>query len=154
MKFSYSGFLARSPDTGEETIIFRPEVPLHIHGSGGSAIYLALVDTGADNSVFPLSIARELNIVTYDAKGPGATAFDGQHIPLSYGDVQLELSENNTSARWQARVYFYEFTRAEAETLVIGHDGFLDFFTAIFDGEHMTLDLEPNGEMPAVRSLH
>jgi len=84
MNFPYSGFVSRAPETGEEVIIFRPEVPLRICGGKGAVVYMALVDTGADNTMLPLSIARDLGIVTTKAKGPYATAFGGQQIPLSY----------------------------------------------------------------------
>ncbi len=150
MKFPYSAFLSPAPDTGEEVIIFRPEVPLRIFGANGSAVYMALVDTGADNTILPLSIARELKIITHQAKGPGATAFGGEQIPLSYSDVELEISDEPTSLRWHARVQFFDFPDAEPEMLVVGHQGFLDFFTAVFDGAQMTLDLDSNEDMPVV----
>ncbi len=150
MKFPYSGFISRAPDTGDEVVIFRPEIPLRLHGVNGFAAYLALVDTGADNSMFPLSIARELGIETNKAKGPGATAFGGQEISLSFADIALEISEQNATVCWEARVHFFDFANSELETLVVGHQGFLDFFVATFDGGQMTLDLQPNNDMPLV----
>ncbi len=153
MRFPYSAFLSPAPDSGEEVVIFRPEVPLRIYGASGSTVHMALVDTGADNTILPLSIARELNITTQKAKGPGATAFGGQQIVLSFADVQLEIAEGKFMLRWQARVQFFDFPDAEPETLVVGHQGFLDFFTAVFDGGQMSLDLEPNGDMPLVGAL-
>lgn len=148
MKFAYSGILSPAPDTGEEVLIFRPEVPLRIHGPNGFASYMALVDTGADNSILPLSIAVQLGIPTESAKGPGATAFGGQQLSLSFADIRLQMSDDQDSWRWPARVYFYDFHDDEPETIVVGHEGFLDYFTAIFDGEQLLLDLEPNHEFP------
>lgn len=150
MRFSYSAFLSPAPDTGEEVIKFRPEVPLRIYGPGGSGVYMALVDTGAGNTILPLSIARELNIVPHQGRGPGAAAFGGQQIPLSYADIPLAISEQGRVLRWQARVQFFDFPDSEPETLIVGHQGFLDFFTAVFDGGNMTLDLEPNDDLPHV----
>ena len=112
---------------------------------------MALVDTGADNTVFPLSMARELGIVAHEGKGPGATAFGGQRIPLSYADVDLELFQEEITLRWQGRVQFFDFPEAEPEALIVGHEGFLDFFTAIFDGEQTTLELQPNGGLPLTK---
>jgi hypothetical protein len=150
MKFHYSAFLSAAPDSGDEVIIFRPEVPLRVHGPGGSAVYMALVDTGADNTILPLSIAKELKIDTDRAKGPRATAFGGQPIALLYADLPLEISEGGVTLRWHARVHFFDFPKAELETLVVGHQGFLDFFTALFEGGTMTLTLERNDDMPIV----
>ena len=150
MKFSYSAFVSPSPDSGDEVIIFRPEVPLRIHGASSSATYMALVDTGADNTILPLSIARELNITTRDGNGPGATAFGGQQIRLTYADVKLEISDAELALHWQARVHFFDFPDAQREALVVGHEGFLDFFTAVFEGAQMMLDLEANEDMPRI----
>jgi hypothetical protein len=152
MKFHYSAVLSPAPDTGEEVVILRPEVPLRIHGPNGFATYLALVDTGADNTILPISIARELGITPHPAKGPSAVAFGGQAIDLSYADVELELTQDAETLRWQARVQFFGFADAQPETLVVGHQGFLDYFTAVFDGEQAVLDLQPNQEMPLVET--
>jgi hypothetical protein len=150
MIFHYTAILSPAPDTGEEIVIFRPEVPLRIFGPNGSAMYMALVDTGADNTIMPMTIARELGITTHRGKGPGAAAFGGQEISLSHADVELELTQDENSLRWRARVQFFGSPDIEPETLIVGHQGFLDHFTAIFDGEQLTLDLQPNGDIPLV----
>jgi predicted aspartyl protease len=142
MKFPYSAFLSPAPDTGEEVIIFRPEVPLRVYGPGGSEIYMALVDTGADNTILPSSIARELDIVAQTAKGPPAAAFGGQLIEMSYSVVELELAESDFKLRWRARVQFFDTADAKPETLLVGHQGFLDFFTP-----YSTVR-EPNDDLP------
>jgi hypothetical protein len=144
MEFSYSGFISAALDSGENVLIFRPEVRIRVLGANDAIVNNALVDTGADNTIFPLSIARELKIATTAARGPNATTFGGGQIPLSCADVPLELSENSTMICWLARVYFYDFPEEQPETLVVGHEGFLDFFMATFDGEHLSLYLEPN----------
>jgi hypothetical protein len=153
MKFPYSGFLSKAQDSGEEIIIFRPEVPLRIHGNRGLVDIIALVDTGADNTILPLAIARELGIETRKAKGPVAVAFGGQQIPLSFADVKLELLAQDEALLWQARVQFFDFADVDSETLIVGHEGFLDFFTAIFDGEQTTLTLEPNNDIPRITQI-
>jgi hypothetical protein len=51
MRFPYSLNTATSIDTGDEIVLLRPEIPLRIHGPSGEADLLALVDTGADNSI-------------------------------------------------------------------------------------------------------
>jgi hypothetical protein len=93
MRFPYSGFLSPAPDTGEQVLIFRPEVPLRIFGPAGSVTSMALVDTGADNTILPLSIAHQLQIKTEECKAPSASAFGGQQVPMKYKDVQLALSD-------------------------------------------------------------
>ena len=41
-------------------VLHRPEVPVSIGGPLGKLSLLALVDTGADESILPFSLAREL----------------------------------------------------------------------------------------------
>ena len=149
MKFPYTLNIVPSIDTGDEIVLLRPEIPLRVYGPRGHVDVLALVDTGADNSIFPSSIAADLGIEMTAGRGPGATAFGGQRIQLSYADVLLELFNAEQDAiRWRARLYFADF--ADEKAVVLGHEGFLDHFTATFIGEECMLDLEPNANMPRV----
>jgi hypothetical protein len=147
MKFNYSALIANASDTGEPMVLFRPEVTMRIHGPSGSRDFLALVDTGADHSILPESIARDLDIPLHPCKGPSATAFGGQQIALSYADVELELVHADGELRWFPRVYFVSGD-ADKETIILGHQGFLDYFTATFDGEECTVNLQPNDYLP------
>jgi predicted aspartyl protease len=149
MKFSYSAVVAPAPDSGEQLVIFRPEVPLTLHGPNGSRQYIALVDTGADNTILPIAVAHHFGIETVAAQGPAAVAFGGQRILLSYADVELSLSDSDATLRWLARVFFVEDAESDEETLVVGHQGFLDFFVAIFDGSECELELIPTVELPS-----
>jgi hypothetical protein len=147
MKFPYTLNLVESIDTGDEIVVLRPEVPLRIYGPTGHVDVIALVDSGADNSIFPTSVATNLGIETTPGTGPSATAFGGQQIALSFAEVDLELSDQNgTAVRWRARLYFADFATENA--VILGHEGFLDYFTATFFGSDCVLDVEPNDDLP------
>jgi hypothetical protein len=148
MTFPYTLNIARAITTGDEIVVLRPEIQVLIHGPAGGAEVLALADTGADNSVFPLSIAHRLGIVTTPGKGPGAIAFGGQQIALSFANVVIELRQDGESIRWLSQLYFADFPGDSEKTAILGHEGFLDYFTAIFDGENCTVTLEPNTDIP------
>lgn len=150
MRFDYTTIVSSAPDTGELVVIFRPEIRLTVHGPLGSGDFVALVDSGADNTILPVSIASALGIPLTSGKGPTAKAFGGQEIALSYADIELQLIHAQGRLRWLARVYFAE--NADEETLILGHHGFLDYFTATFIGEDCALDLEPNSYLPRVLS--
>jgi len=153
MRFEYATLISSGPDTGEPAIIFRPEVPIRLHGPNGSDDFQALVDTGADNTVFPKALADALGIPLIAGTGPAAQAFGGQKIALSYADVELELIHAQGNLRWLARVYFVADEAAEP-TVILGHQGFLDYFTATFRGEECALDLEPNSYLPSIPNKH
>jgi hypothetical protein len=60
MKFEYSILLAHSAASGDEIVILRPEVPIRLHGPNGRFEFTALVDTGADSSILPRTVADTL----------------------------------------------------------------------------------------------
>jgi hypothetical protein len=64
MRFPYTLSIVPSIEMGEPVVLLRPEIPIRIYGPAGHADVLALVDTGADNSILPLSVARDLGIET------------------------------------------------------------------------------------------
>ena len=47
-------------------------------------------------------------------------------------------------------MYFAEFPDASERAVVLGHEGFLDYFTATFFGEDCVLELIPNQGIPLV----
>jgi hypothetical protein len=151
MRFNYTTIISSSPDTGEPVVIFRPEVRITVHGPRSSGDFLALVDTGADNTILPESIAHDLGISLTAGKGPAATSFGGQELALSYADVQLELVHPAKTLRWLARAFFVA-DGGDGETLILGHQGFLDYFNATFSGEDCALDLEANSYLPRINS--
>jgi predicted aspartyl protease len=148
MIFYYRPAVALAPETGEPTLIFRPEMPIRIFGPRGAGHYRALVDTGADNTILPKRIADDLGIVLSDGSGPQLRAFGGQSLKVVFGDVEIEIEDENERLRWPARVQFFEFSSTEEESLVLGHSGFLDYFVATFDGGSGNLTLIANEDLP------
>lgn len=148
MNFLYEAFVTLEPETGEPNMILRPIIPVRIFGQSTFGHYAALVDTGADNTILPKRIVDDLGIELQAGHGPDATAFGGQTISLLFGDVELELEEQQGRVRWKTRVQFYDFASPEDETLILGHAGFLDYFSALFDGEQGMLSLTPNSMLP------
>ena len=49
---------------------------------------------------------------------------------------------------WNTPVCFFEFPTANEETVILGHAGFLDYFTATFDGKLGIVTLIPNDDFP------
>jgi hypothetical protein len=149
MRFNYTTILSSAPDTGEPMVIFRPEIRIVVHGPCRSGEFIALVDTGADHIIMPDAIARDLGIPLKAGKGPPATAFGGQEMNLSFADVQLEIIHPSKTLQWLARVFFIA-ADGNGETIVLGHQGFLDYFEATFNGEDCTLNLEANDYLPRI----
>ena len=63
MNFPYSTIISHDPDSGDFLLLRRPEIPITIGGPEREAAYVGLVDTGSDNTIFPLSVADYLGII-------------------------------------------------------------------------------------------
>jgi hypothetical protein len=150
MIFLYRASVAAAPDGDDYILILRPEIPVTVAGPNGSATYLGLVDTGSDHTVFPKSIADDLGIPLQPSSGQDASAFGGHRIQLLIGEAVLGLEADEDSLTWQTPIFFHDFKAKEEETVILGHSGFLDYFTATFDGKQGALTLIPNDELPFV----
>jgi predicted aspartyl protease len=149
MIFYYQSIISAAPDDDDYLLVLRPEIPLTVFGPGGKGTYTALVDTGSDHTILPKSIADVLQIPIRAASGTPATAFGGHRVQLFVGEVTFELTEETEVLRWSAQAYFFDFAEDEDECVILGHSGFLDYFTATFDGKQGILTLIANDELPA-----
>ena len=77
-----------------------------------------------------------------------AFAYGGEPLPATFADIEVELSDGVTTLRFPLRAYFHETADDSDDTLVLGHSGFLEFFTASFIGEEFALELSPNDYLP------
>ena len=148
MIFPYSSIISVEPLTGDFLLLRRPEIPVKIRGPKGSATYVGLVDTGSDNTIFPRAVADFLGISLEATSGPQASVFGGQRIRLRTGGAVLSLESGDESMGWNTPVCFFEFPTANEETVILGHAGFLDYFTATFDGKLGIVTLIPNDDFP------
>jgi hypothetical protein len=148
MRFPYSSVISIGSGSGEFLLLRRPGIPVVIIGPQGSATYIGLVDTGSDNTIFPKSVADYLGIPCEPITG-AANVFGGHRVQLLNGNAVLKLEVDGDSCAWNAALCFYDFPSPEDETVIFGHNGFLDYFTATFDGELGVLTSLPNSELPS-----
>jgi predicted aspartyl protease len=148
MNFEYSSIVAAEPGTGDFILLRRPEIPMTVCGPHGEQSYIALVDTGADNTILPKSIADVLGIQLRASAAPAAIVFGGHRAELLTGEAVLRVESDGASISWKAAVCFFDFPSAKEETVILGHTGFLEYFTAVFDGHECTLSLLPNEDLP------
>jgi hypothetical protein len=149
MKFAYSTVISKFPGSNDYVLLRRPEIPVTIVGPAGELSLIGLVDTGSDNTIFPHSVADLLQISTSLLEGAGATAFGGQRVELQIGDAVLRLHADDGDCAWKSQVCFYDFPSTEDDVVILGHAGFLDYFTATFDGKEAVLTLLPNDQLPS-----
>ena len=102
------------------TDIYRPMVRVRVSGPTGAQRLSALVDTGADFTLFPRSPATLLGITPDDTHPCPMAGLSGSPIMASPAQVDLELASPSQSYRWEGLVGFIE---PAPNCLILGHAG-------------------------------
>src|SRR5579862_2146953 len=86
---------------------WRPLVPVAIVGPTGKRRFFlrALLDPGADDTVFPVAVAADINAALRSPSGHGIR-WRGQAFPMRFADVTLELADGSSAYCWPAIVAF------------------------------------------------
>ena len=111
--------------------IFRPKIPLKIFGPRDDhSVAVALVDTGADETILPLSIARPLR-VQLGSKLHSLRDANDNPVYVRYGILRLTIAQVGVGEyTWEANVGFQKSRRYS----VLGYAGCLDRLDVRFDG--------------------
>jgi hypothetical protein len=143
MKFPYRRYLVELFDGESLSEIYRPIVPILVHGPRDSLLVHPLLDSGADFTLLPRSVATVTG-VELDTKRIGTVGgIEGGSLVTYPGEVELELSDGTQSHRWPTTIRF-----AAGNNMLLGHLGCLEFFTASLDHHNRTVSLEPNASLP------
>lgn len=122
---------------------WRPLVPVRVYGPSGRVRFFprALLDPGADDTIFPLDLVPLLGI-SLRADAGHTVRWRGQAHSLRFGDVELELSDESGSIwRWPATI---GFSSAPIRYPILGIAGCLIYFDALFRGDDPMVELETN----------
>ncbi len=149
MKFPYREYVSVFPGSTDFRLILRPVITIRVVGPKADARWDALVDSGADETLFPLSLAEVLGVELDEELISEAAGISGDRLKIQYGDVELRIESDSEIIEWKTTVGFVDFGSASDEVIILGHGGCLDFFTATFDGENAELKLTPNGLLPS-----
>lgn len=146
LRFPYQDELFTGPPPPSRpagvTTYKRPLIPVTIIGPNGisRSFDRALLDSGADDTVFPIDAARLLGIPLRPHLGHGVR-WRGQLYPMRFGDAELELMAGGIVWRWIAVI---AFSPAPIRYPILGQAGFLQFMDARFLGADLAIELEAN----------
>lgn len=128
------------------TVRWRPLLPVEVFGSAGLSVTFprAVVDSAADDTVFPLDVAQKIGVVLRPDTGH-RVRWRGQLHPLRFGDVELVLNDGVGAWRWPAIV---GFSPALIRYPLLGTAGCLQFMDARFRGADLIVELETNHTFP------
>lgn len=155
MRFPYQPVLLQGPPPPtlppHATARHRPLVPVRVTDPAtgkSSNVNAALLDSGADDSIFPLPLAHLLGVALLPEVPTGhAIRWGGSPHRIRFGRVGLELSDGIETASWEAVV---AFSAAPIRYPILGQCGCLHFFNADFRGADQEVVLEANSSFPGV----
>lgn len=148
MKFSYELSVFKSSSAFEGGKIYQPKVKIVLVGPRGEHRFKAIVDTGSDQTILPALDVEEFTGITIDRKVRATVMGRLRHHQeeLFLGtNCQVLLSGENEFYQWPAAIWFSDDATSPP---ILGHSGFLEFFTATFDGFKKELTLTPNKNFP------
>ena len=118
----------------------RPVIPMRLHGPYGFRNFVALVDTGADRTLFDHKTAESVG-VSLDGD-PGWVRWRGREFLVERGPVIFRISDGVESWAWRGKAGFVSNPKIEVDRPLLGHAGFLEFMNARFLGPAHTLELD------------
>jgi hypothetical protein len=143
MRFPYQGYPVRGTGPLLYTMAWRPVVSVRVIGPGGDDVVPGLIDTGSDDTLLPDFLIGPLGVALDPDDVGEIGGIDGGLVTVRYGTIDLELSDPSMVYCWNARVGFHARHNA-----IFGHVGFLDYFSAMFNGRTREVVLLPNGMGP------
>ncbi len=126
--------------------IFRPVVPIAIHGLTKVIRTKGILDTGSPETIFPAALLDEDEIdpAFRDGEVGHLRGADGSSFVVVYGTVDLSVRLKRGVHRWHAKV---AFARGRSDIL-LGDAGFLRDFSATFNRPERFTTLRPVGARP------
>ncbi len=123
----------------------QPLIHLGVVAPAGTLAVLGILDTAADETVFPDYVAAKLGIDLAGAPTGGSSGVGGIPVPLRFAQIKLRLAGGGEFKEWPAWV---GFTSLPIRYPMLGFAGFLQFFTATFHGDREQVELVVNSLYP------
>jgi len=125
VKFKYRKTSIASPFS-KRKILVRPIIPISLRSGGKSLRYEALIDSGADFSIFPTEIAKKLEVNLKKAKKIYFSSATGNLVQGILSKIKLDIGEE----AFETSIVFADLAE---QTGILGQYGFFDKFIIKFD---------------------
>lgn len=125
MKFKYRKTSITAPFSKRQ-ILVRPIIPISLQSGEGSLRYEALIDSGADFSIFPLEIAKKLGVNLKKDKKIYFSSATGDLVKGVISKIKLDLGEES----FETEIVFADLAEQAG---ILGQYGFFDKFIVKFD---------------------
>lgn len=152
-RFPYARATLRrpAPTLAGATVRYRPFLMVGVTGPGGTVGRRFRLDSGADDTVLPLSFASALGLDLTNAPLAEAEAASGTVVQYPCARVTLRISDGVEYCEWDAVIGFLNVPR---QTGLAGLAGFLNYFDVELFGDGHEFTLEPNAAFPGQHGTH
>jgi hypothetical protein len=117
------------------TNVLRPRIPIRLVHKNRFVYLLALVDSGADDCLFPSEVAQELNL-SLDRRNVNRYGGIGAgHITAAFMNVRIEIDNDVTFPLYAG------FSDAPSVVPILGQAGFFDRFEVRFNQPNEVIEL-------------
>ena len=147
LRYAYTGIVLAQPRValGGRSTHYRPVISLTSIGPGGTQLLGGLIDSGADAILVPEYVAADIGIDLTTAAEETTRGIGGVRVTARYADVTLRIADQNERREWSALVGFAPLAKRNA---ILGHAGFLQYFTTVLHGDLERVELTINGLYP------
>lgn len=147
LRFAYRIVSFTNPKAalGGRSSVSRPLISITLIGPGGTQVLDGLIDSGSDGILVPDFAATNIGIDLTTAARVTTRGIGGSQITAYYADVTLRIADRHEQREWSALVGFAPLT---SRNVLLGHAGFLRYFTTILHGDLERLELTVNALYP------
>ena len=143
LRYAYTGIVLPQPSAalGGRSTLSRPLISITLIGPGGTQLLDGLIDSGADGILVPDDVVAKIGIDLTTATTETTRGIGGSQVTARYVDVTLRIAAQNERREWSALVGFAPIGRRNA---ILGHAGFLQYFTTVLHGDLEIVELTVN----------
>jgi hypothetical protein len=135
------------PSLGGGVLRYRPILAVRITGPTGWVLLDGVLDTGADDVIFPDTVAPHLGLDLSQAERRDVGLVGRKAVACDYAPVELLITDGiSETYRWTAVLGFVASTLLTRPLL--GYASFLQYFDAEFRGDDRAVILTRNRSFP------
>lgn len=116
--------------------ISRPLIPIILSGPKGSITIDALVDSGADRSLFHLEIGKRLGLDLFSAPTEFFSGIEAGRLSSYLLSVDMQIMGLDKKVSIPAG-----FVESDGVSAILGQDGFFDAFRIKFEKQRNTIEI-------------
>lgn len=138
MKFLYRKILVDPSEAfPKRKYLLRPIIPVSINSNNRKLRFEALIDSGADYTIFPGGLGRILGLEIESGKKDSIIGVSGEVVKVYFHPVTIDVGG------WPFNILAGFADGMNQNYGILGQKGFFDLFIVKFDLEKKEIELKP-----------